>query len=136
MTLDELKKHHLFTQLSRQQRIYVVARCMGQDGIAAAKEAWPLGKDGAPVTEASAAASANRAERHSKIKWLINEFNGGNPPTKEELIKTLWQIVTSTSEPGPRISSIKLISQLSGFEGAPVPPDTPPADDSEENFDL
>lgn len=110
MTLDELKKHPIFTGLSPQQRLYVVARCLGKDTLGAAKEAWQCNN------EASFEAMANRAEKNANVRWCINEFNGGNNPTKDEVIKRAWRIACTHEDAGKVLQALNLVSDLSGFK--------------------
>jgi hypothetical protein len=129
MTLDELQKHATFTGLSKQQKLYVVARCLGKDKIEAAKEAWQCAND------ASAEASANRADRNGNIKWCIQEFQGGNLPTRDDVIKQAWEISKAASDFNHKINALKLVANLSGFEAAPPTPPTP-KNDADEDFPV
>lgn len=129
MTLDELKKHPIYTGLSPQQRIYVVARCLGKDTLGAAKEAWQCNND------ASFEAMANRAEKNANVRWCINEFHGGNLPTRDEVIKQAWKISVAASEFKDKINALKLVADLSGF--AKPDPAPPPTEDTEdETFEF
>lgn len=131
MTIDELKKHPVFTGLSPQQRLYVIARCLGKDTLGAAKEAWQCNND------ASFEAMSNRAEKNANVRWCINEFHGGNLPTLDQVIKQAWNISVNATKPAEKIKALALVAELSGFtKPNPNPPTDPDVDDEEETFEF
>ena len=128
MTLDELKKHKFYCGLSDQQKVYVVGRCLGKSKAASAKEAWNCNSD------ASAEASANRAERNGNIRWCINEFFGGNLPTQEDGIKLAWSIANAATEFKDKLKALEIVGKFSGW--AAEEPKQLPVDEEEETFEF
>lgn len=134
MTLEELQKESLFALLTKQQREFVAQRCLGEDKISAAKAAWNC------TTDESAAAMANRAERNGNIRWLIQEFHGGNLPTAEDVKKLIWKTALAAEDIKDRLKALELYAKISGMHQADVSV-TPPTpgnepDDSDEPFDA
>src|SRR5207248_1229871 len=100
------------------------------DKIEAAKEAWQCAND------ASAEASANRADRNGNIKWYVQEFQGGNLPTRDDVIKQAWSIAKAAPDYTHKINALKLVSSMSGFEVGPPPSSGPKPDDGQEDFTV
>lgn len=128
MTIEEVQKHWRYCGLSKQQRLYVVARCLGKEKLDAAKEAWEH------TSDESAQAMANRAERNGNIDWLIKEFRGGNLPTREDIIRQLSSVSVAAPDFKDKIAALKILCQY-------YPPDTQPGappskpDDGDVPFD-
>jgi hypothetical protein len=133
MTIDELKRHQYFTQLSDKQKGFVLARCEDGLGLIAAEMKVRNCKD-----EKSAVALGNRDMRNPQIKWLISKFFGAAPiPTREELgTEILARARSSSDELAGKLYTLAV--NIFGYLTKPV--ETPPVQQIEptgsEDFSL
>lgn len=137
MTPEEIRSHPLFNKLTERKQTFVSTLLTNKnDKIAAAQAAWKC--NGIE----SARTLANRALQDEAVAFLVEQYFGKDPSriqfTREQALEFAAKKAREADDPKLALDYLKLIVQMNGwlYKPADTPATPPPADDSNDEFNL